>query len=199
MQHSLLNNPSRRIKVALATAPTVTTSLKAALLVFNGSFRAPTSFGKAGKLRCLLLEKVKLVAEGQHQSSNSKMMEEISTWESYDVELEKTPSAKILLAAHEKLQKCSSMGNTQISSELCRGNMGQRRTAKPNSKDASRKHKLGLVSLLMQKKFPPTDAGHSTHPRKKTSRRCILLILPSALSPLRNLSSHDESLFIFVG
>lgn len=97
MQHSLLNNPSRRIKVALATAPTVTTSLKAALLLFNGSFRAPTSFRKAGKLQCLLLEKVKLVAEGQHQSYNSKMMEEISTWESYDVELEKTLLPKYCL------------------------------------------------------------------------------------------------------
>lgn len=97
MQHSLLNNPSRRIKVALATAPTVTTSLKAALLLFNGSFRAPTSFWKAGKLRCLHLEKVKLVAEGQHQSYYSKMMEKISTWESYDVELEKTLLPKYCL------------------------------------------------------------------------------------------------------
>lgn len=91
MQHSLLNSPSRRIKVALATAPTVTTSLKAALLLFNGSFRAPTSFRKAGKLRCLLLEKVII------QSYNSKMMGKISTWESYDVELEKTLLPKYCL------------------------------------------------------------------------------------------------------
>lgn len=199
MQHSLLNNPSRRIKVALATAPTVTTSLKAALLAFNGSFRAPTSFGKAGKLRCFLLEKVKLVAEGQHQRYNSKMMEEISAWESYDVVLEKTLLPKYCLQPMRSFRSALPWGTHRFPWNLAGGTWDRGRTAKPNSKDASRKHKLGLVSLLMQKKFPPTDAGHSTHPRKKTSRRCILLILPSALSPLRNLSSHDESLFIFVG
>lgn len=38
-----------------------------------------------------------------------------------------------------------------------------------------------------------------TTPPKKKSKRRILLTRPSAISPLRSLSSHDESLFIFVG
>lgn len=164
-------------------------------------------FRKSGKLRRLHLEKVKLVAEGQHRSYHSKMMEEISTWESYDVELEKSPSAKILLAAHEKPQTCSStvicssMGNTQTSMELCRGGTWDREGRQSQiPKMLHGNTSSGSSAFLMQKMFPPTDAGHSTHPRKKDKQA---LHPPHsslrALSPLRNLSSHDESLFIFVG
>lgn len=39
----------------------------------------------------------------------------------------------------------------------------------------------------------------TTPPQKKKSKRRILPTRPSAISPLRDLSSHDESLFIFVG